>query len=118
MDSWHSEWVIEDSSRQQLFTSVDSTQFNSTYNSQDYTVDSPDFSRDDSVESGGEEIIDKSDTSVLKPTFKSVLQAKKRLQAFSTAKQLRRTGSKDEKTEDGDKSDKTSPKKLRKGKIV
>lgn len=114
MDSWHSEWVLDDpTDHENVSTSFDKTSI--SYNHEGNTVDSPSVSKDDSIESCTAEHVDKSDSSIAKPTFKSIQQAKKRLQAFSATKQLKRNSSKDEKTDDLEKSDKISPKKSKKG---
>ncbi|XP_018562191.1 titin-like [Anoplophora glabripennis] len=111
-NTWHSEWVLDGPIDQENA----STCFKKTitcYRYEGNAVDSPSMSKDDSLESCTGEHAEKGDANIAKPTFKSILQAKKRLQAFSVTKQLKRN-SKDEKTEDLDKSDKMLPKKSKK----
>lgn len=118
MDGWNSEWVIGNPNDHQENVSPSFDKTTACYSHEGNTVDSPNVSKDDSIESCTGDHIDKSDSSITKPTFKSIQQAKKRLQAFSATKQLKRNSSKDEKTDDLEKSDKISPKKSKKGMIL
>lgn len=76
------------------------------------TANSVDASRD-SAESDADEKCEKSDSLQVRPTFKSILQAKKRLQAYSFTKVAKKP-TKDEKNDEVEKSEKNTPKKPRK----
>ncbi|KAJ8938777.1 hypothetical protein NQ318_009132 [Aromia moschata] len=112
MDKWQSEWVSDDHSNIEVIT-PDFARLYSSCNSFEDNNDSPNVSRDDSIESYGDDGAERNDA-ILKPTFKSVLQAKKRLQAFSAVKQLKKSVSREEKYDESDKPDKSLSKKQKK----